>query len=39
MALLHEEDDHIVAKFGSHVLCCLASTLANVTREGGRLKT
>ena len=29
----------IVAKFGGHVLCHLASRLANVIRQGGRLKT
>ena len=29
----------IVAKLGGHVLHCLASRLANVIREGGRLKT
>jgi len=29
----------ILAKFGGHVLCRLASRLANVIREGGRLKT
>ena len=28
----------IVAKFGGHVLCHLASRLANVIRQGGRLK-
>jgi len=26
----------IVAKFGGHVFCCLASRLANVVRQGGR---
>jgi len=26
----------IVAKFGGHALCCLASRLANVIRAGGR---
>jgi len=26
----------IVAKFGGHALCCLASRLMNVIREGGR---
>ena len=29
----------IMAKFGGHVLCHLASRLANVVRKGGRLKT
>ena len=29
----------ILAKFGGHVLRHLASTLANVIRQGGRLKT
>ena len=29
----------IVAKFGGHVLLHLASRLANVIRQGGRLKT
>jgi len=29
----------IVAKFGGHVLCHLASRLANVIMQGGRLKT
>ena len=29
----------IMAKFGGHVLRHLASRLANVIREGGRLKT
>ena len=29
----------IFAKFGSHALRCLASRLANVVRQGGRLKT
>ena len=29
----------VVAKFGGHALCCLASRLANVIKEGGRLKT
>ena len=29
----------IVAKFGGHVLCHLASRLANMIREEGRLKT
>jgi len=29
----------IVAKFGGHVLHHLASRLANVIRQGGRLKT
>jgi len=29
----------IVAKFGGHALCNLASRLANVVRQGGRLKT
>jgi len=29
----------IVTKFGSHVLRRLASWLANVIRQGGRLKT
>jgi len=26
----------IVAKYGGHVLCCLASRLVNVIRQGGR---
>ena len=26
----------IVAKFGDHVLCCLASSLSNVIRQVGR---
>jgi len=29
----------IVAKLGGHALRCLASRLANVVRQGGRLKT
>jgi len=29
----------IVAKFGGHALCHLASRLANLIRQGGRLKT
>jgi len=29
----------IVEKFGGHALCHLASKLANVIRQGGRLKT
>ena len=29
----------IVAKFGGHALCHLASRLVNVIRQGGRLKT
>ena len=29
----------IVAKFGGYVLCHFASRLANVMRQGGRLKT
>jgi len=29
----------IVAKFGGHALCRLASRLVNVVRQGGRLKT
>ena len=29
----------IVTKFGGHALCHLASKLANVVRQGGRLKT
>ena len=26
----------VVAKFGDHVLCCLASSLSNVIRQVGR---